>query len=279
MTEAIFVANAVMALLGVAVCVRHAYPDRDRLAFLGAGVVYGVLLEQLVIIRFDRYAYNVHDFLLVVADVPVVIGLGWTAIIYSGYHVGRRFDVDRRVLPLFVGLFALHIDLAIDAVAIRIPFWTWLGGGAWFGVPLGNFLGWFLVASLFTLSWDRLRPRLGGPLAAGASVPAAVAGLVVCLELWDAVATTMPRRVAILGSILLAAAALVAYTGLTFRPVDAELLAVPALYHGFYLAALLGLGIYRERPLLLVVSLAMIGLSGLLHADTFRTWRGRLVAT
>jgi uncharacterized membrane protein len=267
MVEPAFAANLLMALLALAACVHHAFPDRDRLVFLGTGVVYGVLLEQLVIVAFEAYRYNAEDFLLTVFDVPVVIGFGWAAIIYAGFEIGRAFDLSARAIPPFVALFGLHVDLAIDAVAIRVPFWTWTPPGVWFGVPLGNFTGWFLVALLFPAAWLALSDRLGSrALLAVAVVVSAVAGLIVLLEVWDAVATTTPRKVLVLGSLLLTALLVVVREGIDPGPIDRRLAIVPALYHGFYFGLLVWLGMYESQPFLPLVSLAMIGVSLLLHA-------------
>jgi uncharacterized membrane protein len=269
MPPAVFVANAVMSVVALACCGWHARGDTERVAMLATGVVYGVLLEQLVILRFDAYRYNLADAVLVVGDVPLVIGFGWAAIVYSGYHVARRFDVAAHARPLFVALFALHIDLAIDAVAIRVPFWTWTPPGVWLGVPLGNFVGWFLVAALYTAAWDGLRSR--GPLAlrAPGSAVLAVVSLVVVLQGWETVATTLTRKVAILGPALLVSAAVVARDGVDLAPVDPLVVAVPALYHGFYLVVALALGMYEQQPLVVGVSLAMIAVSALLHRQGF----------
>ncbi|MFB6218925.1 MAG: carotenoid biosynthesis protein [Halobacteriaceae archaeon] len=265
MVRAVFVTNLVLSLLGVGLCLAHAVPDRERVALLGTGVVYGVILEQLVILHFDAYRYPVEEYILTVADVPVVIGLGWAAILYSGLHAGRRLGVPARALPPFVGLFALHIDLAIDAVAIRVPFWTWASPGAWFGVPLGNFMGWFLVGTLFPAAWLGLR-RLG-PLARGpVAVVAAVAGIVAGLELWSALTPTVAHKAAVLGAVAAVAAAVVLRER-AGRPRAPDRLpaAIPLLYHGYYLSLVLALGMYREQPLLLAVSVAMLAVGVALH--------------
>lgn len=273
MVEAAFAVNLVLAVAGVGACLWHAVPDRERVAFLATAIAYGLVLEQLVILHFAAYHYDAGDFLLTVGDVPVVIGLGWAAILYAGVEIGRRFRVSRRTLPLFVALFALHVDLAMDAVAIRVPFWTWTPPGPWFGVPLGNFTGWFLVASLFTAAWLATSARTGFLPAVGTlSIGAAVVGLVVLLEAWTAVATTLPRRVAILGGLVVGSVVVLARDGIRPAPVDPRLLAVPALFHGYYLALLVGLGMYREQPLLLVVSLSMVGVGAWFH------WRGSTAA-
>lgn len=264
MAPPVFVANAVLALTATALCAVHAWPDRERLALLGTGVVYGVLLEQLVILNFAAYHYPVDSYLITVADVPVVIGLGWAVILYSGLHLGERLGIASWRRPLFVGLFALHIDLAMDAVAIRVGFWTWTPPGVWFGVPLGNFTGWFLVATLFPAAWLGLRERLG-PLARGpAAIVVSVAGLVAGLEGWDAVATTVPRKALVLGGAVLVAAVVVRSEFSPRRP-DRLPTVVPFLYHGFFLALLVGFGMYRAQPLMAVVSLAMLGVGVAVH--------------
>jgi len=266
-TDPVFVVNAAMSLLALGACAWHAIPDRGRLAFLATGVVYGVILEQLVIIAFEAYHYNAADFLLTLGEVPLVIGFGWAAIIYAGFEIARGFDLSARATPPFVALFALHIDLAIDAVAIRVPFWTWTPPGVWFGVPLGNFTGWFLVAFLFSAAWLALPDRLPRPLLAPAVLVSAVLGLVALLELWTTFVTTTPLKALVLGSALLACLGVVFADGVDPAPVDPRLTAVPALYHGFYLGLLFWFEMYAATPGILPVSLAMIGVSVLLHAE------------
>jgi uncharacterized membrane protein len=266
MSQPVFVANLLMSTAVLAVAFADAYPRREHLAFLAAAVPYGVVLEQLVIWQFHRYDYPVDAYLLTVADVPLVIGFGWAALIYAGYRTARRFDLSAGRLPLFVGLFALHVDVAIDAVAIRAGFWTWTPPGVWFGVPLGNFLGWFLVASLFAAGWSLLRERVANPLLRGAAtVVLAVAALIVALQLWSWVATTLVRRVFVLGSLLGGSVLLVGLDRPRFASVPWTITAIPLAFHGFYLVLLVGLGFALDRPLLLLVSGLMLGLTGLLH--------------
>jgi len=268
MVPPVFLANAILGVLGLGIAAWHAWGDGERLALLGTATVYGVVLEQLVILRFERYVYSLSEFLLTLGDVPLVIGFGWGAIIYSGFVLGGTFGLSDRARPAFVGLYALHVDLAIDAVAIRVPFWSWLPPGVWFGVPLGNFTGWFLVASLFTAAWLWLRDRIAPRAVTGlAAIVLALVGLVVLLEAWEAVATTLPRKVVVLGGLLVAAAVVVARDGFDRASPDPRVAAVPLLYHGFYLGYLLALGMYRETPALLALSGAMIAVSLLLHRD------------
>ena len=44
----------------------------------------------------------------------------------------------------------MAIDLVMDPVSIRSGAWTWVHGGPYFGVPIGNFVGWFFVTIVAT---------------------------------------------------------------------------------------------------------------------------------
>lgn len=284
MVRAVFVANLLMALLALGLCAHHAWPRRDRLAFLGVATVYGVILEQLVIVAFEAYEYPVSEFILTVWDVPVVIGLGWAAIIYTGHQIGRRLSLSPHVRPVFVALFALHVDLAIDAVAIRVPFWQWTPPGAWFGVSLGNFLGWYLVAFCFSGAWLLLAGRTRWPLAAPAlgAIPLSVAGLVAGLEAWTRYVNGVAAKAAVLLALIGLSLAVVAADRPTPAPIDWRLGAVPLAYHGFYLVVLVAFEMYREQPLLPVVSVAMLVAGLVVHAGSWprvRTWLGGAGAT
>ncbi|MFB6137800.1 MAG: carotenoid biosynthesis protein [Halobacteriaceae archaeon] len=282
MVRIAFVANLALALGALACCAWHAWPDRDRLTFLATATVYGVLLEQLVIIAFEAYRYNVADYILTVGDVPVVIGFGWAAIIYAGYETAHRLSVSRPVLPAFVALFALNIDLAIDAVAIRVPFWQWTPPGAWFGVSLGNFLGWYLVAFLFAGAWLVLSERAAAALGAGwparlltavGTVVLAVAGLTAGLEAWTRFTETTPGKVAVLAVVVVASLVVVLRDEPVPRRLDPRIAAVPLAYHGFYFALLVAFEMYVEQPWLPVVSAMMIVLGLTVHVGALPRFR------
>ena len=60
---------------------------------------------------------------------------------------------DARWLPLLIlldGLIVVAIDLFMDPLQLEAGNWTWLGGGTYYGVPIGNFVGWFAVTIIST---------------------------------------------------------------------------------------------------------------------------------
>ncbi|TLZ69322.1 MAG: carotenoid biosynthesis protein [Methanobacteriota archaeon] len=57
------------------------------------------------------------------------------------------------------GLVATAWDLLVDPVAVRSQFWTWISPPALYGVPISNFVGWFVVVTVLSLAarwtWSR----------------------------------------------------------------------------------------------------------------------------
>jgi len=57
-----------------------------------------VVLEQLVIVRFERYHYNMADALLVIGDVPLVVVVGLAMVAVSLAVHRRGLDLTDRVV-------------------------------------------------------------------------------------------------------------------------------------------------------------------------------------
>jgi hypothetical protein len=114
--------------------------------------VFGVILEELnVLLSHGYYVYG-RDFLIMLDQAPLAIGLGWAVIIYSAMSVSDTYGINEKVKPFFDAIQAILIDLSMDAVAIRLGFWRWpipLTDG-WFGVPAGNFFGWMFVIATYS---------------------------------------------------------------------------------------------------------------------------------
>ena len=76
-------------------------------------------------------------------------------------EINEKEQLKRRVRALEGALADANIDLALDAVAIRLGFWNW-GQGLhfeYFGVPYANFWAWFWVVFFFSLGYCLLARR------------------------------------------------------------------------------------------------------------------------
>ena len=264
------------ALLGL--CATHAWrkggpPGLWRLL---AGVGFGVLLEWATIQQLHAYEYG--RFWVMLGQVPLAIGVGWGVIIYSVRLFSDATNLPRWARPILDGLLALNIDLAMDAVAIRLGFWDWGQGLAfeWWGVPYANFWAWFWVVFSFSAGLRLLTRRGGGFvarwLAPAGAIVVGVAGvlatnrLIVSLHPYNVYEETVALT-------LITALALVVW----LRPKQRGKLAAPAVwvplgFHAFFLVGGLASGTLFNPPFLLVPSLAMALVALSLH-------RGNLLPT
>jgi uncharacterized membrane protein len=85
--------------------------------------------------------------------VPLVIPVAWLMLLPSSWAVARLIWGRRGGLAfaLLSGVALTAWDLFLDPQMVRWGVWRWDAPGAYFGIPLQNFGGWILVATLITL--------------------------------------------------------------------------------------------------------------------------------
>lgn len=256
---------------------------RGRLPFLElvSAAAFGLLLEQANQIIFETYEYS-PEFALAIDRAPIVIGLTWALIIAGAMRITDALGVRRRYAPVVDSLLAISLDLAFDAVAIRMGLWTWRDIGpeqGWFGVPAGNFYSWLFVVVGFSLFTRWLRDashrrralewlQLLVPLPAFAVLTASIGLFAVLKPLVD----SEPAGGLLIFWICLAAFVAVSAwavwgpdrgvaDGASEAILDLRLaFATRVAIHLVFLAALLWLGLATSAPVLLLVALAMLAL-------------------
>ncbi|MGZ8563667.1 MAG: carotenoid biosynthesis protein [Candidatus Limnocylindria bacterium] len=139
---------------------------RGRLPFLElmSAASFGLLLEQGDQLIFETYHYS-PDFVLAIDRAPLAIGLTWALIIAGAMRITDALGVRSRYAPFVDSLLAISLDLAFDAIAIRLGLWTWRGmtlEQGWFGVPAGNYFAWLFVTFGFSLVTRWLREASRG---------------------------------------------------------------------------------------------------------------------
>jgi len=247
-----------LAMLSAAILAGVHALREGYLAFYGVSLVYGFVLEQLVILQFDTYAYPVDAYLLTLFDVPLAISFGWGAILYTGFAVATRYGLSSARIPAFAALFALHIDLSMDVVAAGVGYWTWLDGGLWFGVPLGNFFGWFCVTGFYTGSYLLARSRVdSGLLAAVAAVLASLALLLLSLELWTRLLWSPASEAVVLALLVGGALGVLARSAYDPSPIPVGLQYATLVFHGFFLALYLATGMLFDPAFVLLAPIAL----------------------
>jgi hypothetical protein len=274
----------VYACLGL--CIWHALHKRPlrraRLIELGIGVLYGLTLETLTILQLHSYQYG--HFLIMLGPIPLAVAVGWGIILYTATAFADSLAFPSWAAPALVGPLGLNIDLAMDAVAIRLNMWHWLGYAGnqeWFGVPYANFYAWFIVlCSCSALLW-RVRPltmRSGwrGPLAAFS----ALFGSVVILSILDELVVQydrhggivwLPVMIIVIGALVVVGRGFwimrsTAHPSAREAPVNILIPPIiPFYFHFFFFSMLFIAGIAAHLPALVGISLAMIVVSLVLH--------------
>lgn len=137
------------------------YRRKGILVFTAFCLGFGALFESLSLrtgFPFGHYSFtNVMGPKLF--QLPVLLVLAYLGIGYLSWILGMlilRYDnkplIGLRVvaLPLLASFIMVAWDLAMEPDWATIDrAWTWQNGGAYFGIPVSNFLGWFLTAYLF----------------------------------------------------------------------------------------------------------------------------------
>lgn len=120
------------------------------------GLNYGVIFG-------GEYIYSAEG--IKIFTVPLNVTLYWGVFIYMGYSISNSFlywlgkDKPAKhkhngfLLPLLIlidSLIVVIIDLFMDPLQVKAGSWDWSGGGLYFGIPIGNFIGWILVVIITT---------------------------------------------------------------------------------------------------------------------------------
>lgn len=98
-------------------------------------------------------------------------------------------------VPLVTSVIAVVLDLFIDPVAVAAGYWVWfVQGTVYYGIPLLNYVGWFVLMFLAPLAWILIARHRHwsywqkGVVALGALIPLIIASVVLSLILNGAIA-------------------------------------------------------------------------------------------
>lgn len=137
------------------------YKWRGMLVFLVVCLVVSNIFENLSILTgfpFGNYTYTdalgIKLFLVPILIGPAYFATGYLAWVLATVIVG---DVRSKsswfitiAVPVIASFLMVAWDLCFDPSASTVSrIWVWKDGGGYFGVPLSNYLGWYLVVYIF----------------------------------------------------------------------------------------------------------------------------------
>ena len=155
-----------LAALGIAIACTHAalfYGWKNALALLAICLVTTFTMENIGAATgfpFGHYHFEVGSNLIHIGAIPIIVGplwfgMGYISWIVAGTLLGgtsRRLSgkVQLIALPVVAAFVMTQWDVVMDPPEATISkAWIWHDGGAHFGVPISNYLGWLLTSWLF----------------------------------------------------------------------------------------------------------------------------------
>jgi uncharacterized membrane protein len=139
------------------------YGLRGILAFTGICIVVGNVIENCSVITGFPFGHYYFAGLMgpKLFNVPVLLGLAYIGMAYVSWTLARLIAGSARhsasaqnllALPLVASFIMVAWDLAQDPVwGTVLHGWVWRDGGPWFGVPISNYLGWYLTVFIVYL--------------------------------------------------------------------------------------------------------------------------------
>jgi|SRR5574344_1844680 uncharacterized membrane protein len=148
-----FTSSVFLLLTPLALClsayllmVYHVFKKGDVLVFVSI-VVLGFVIEAIGVstgVVFGRYQYG-ETMGLKVFDTPLLIGVNWLFLSYSGLSIASKIPFIKRLDVVVAPLIMLIYDVVLETVAPKTDMWTWDNQT----IPMQNYLVWFLVGFCF----------------------------------------------------------------------------------------------------------------------------------
>lgn len=149
-------ANSVFLILAGVIALFYAMATFGRIKGLILSVLIGVstfLIEGLSAhfdVFFGNYDYT-ERFPPLLFGVPIGIAFAWIVMIMAGHALSRKFS-NRFLRATIAALYVVALDFVLDPVAfVSKSYWVWYSDSDYYGIPLSNFIGWFIIAFVWQL--------------------------------------------------------------------------------------------------------------------------------
>lgn len=292
-----------------ALAVWQARTRRGYAAILLAGTLYGILVEYVGLTT-RGYHYGPFWVILFPASypIPLCIPVAWGVILYTTLQTSAYLGHTSLVLRAAIStLLALSLDFVMDPIASGpggLQMWTWTppacqpnpltlhcsspGVDEIFGVPLGNFVGWYfniLSYAFFVLIGWHFRPPNSQQgwvnlLIALVAAPLALGSNLLWMIFFSRVTQVNIEILFAFTCLMIALLVVLWYAPFfqTHHPLDPLLLAMPIFTYGFFTFWL----VVRSReiePGLLLFTPLMLAMGIILYLWPYRQWFARWFAT
>jgi putative membrane protein len=146
---------AVVSIVAIALHLANSSRKRDAALWITGTGVIGWLAEVIGVnsgLIFGHYQYS--DRLgPMLYGTPFLIGLAWILVALLGSAVASLFCNDKMTRTLVTPAVMTAFDAVMEPAAVRLGLWQWRDGE----IPLGNYVGWYLVGLLVVFCAETLK--------------------------------------------------------------------------------------------------------------------------
>lgn len=131
-------------------------------AILGIGFLtfYSYLIEYIGVqtgFPYGNFSYGIDLGPMLFDKIPLALPIFFIPLVINAYLLILLLKTEKVKnisyrLPVIIST-VLLLDLILDPAAVAINFWNY-GDGIYYGVPLSNYLGWILSASVAVITLD-----------------------------------------------------------------------------------------------------------------------------
>lgn len=168
--------NAILILFGVFVMrlplISGLLPitDKKSVILISLLIIYTYSIEIIGIntgLPYGNFEYGVNLGPMFM-DVPIALPLFFIPLVFNAYLLCINlfeFSSNRFLRYIIIIIIVVVIDMVLDPAAVSIGFWSY-ENGIYYGVPLLNYIGWILSASVATMfidlsyDYDNIKYRL-----------------------------------------------------------------------------------------------------------------------
>ena len=96
-----------------------------------------------------------------ILDAPLVMMSAWMVLVSYCRQMLIALNLPHLIEAALAALWMTAIDLVIDPLAAnQLGYWRWVQPGAYYGIPLQNFAGWFVVSFTIFIIFSRRPPKI-----------------------------------------------------------------------------------------------------------------------
>ncbi len=113
---------------------------------------------------YGEFLYSQNVGVLAFNFLPITLPFAWVPLMIGAVVIASIYKENFLKYCFFSLLWLVSIDTILDPGAVFLGFWSYSQSGAWYGVPISNYLGWIISGVVgFIIAWLFVRNALSNP--------------------------------------------------------------------------------------------------------------------